>query len=264
VALLKSGGIATGSLSHRVALVTGSSAGIGKAVARRLAAAGAHVIVNSRATERAASCADELRSEGHAATPIAADVAVPGEASRLVEEATAVTGRLDILINNAGIPMVKPAAEMAAADWESVIGTNLTAPFLLAQAAYPALSAHGDGVIVNISSILGHTALPGRVAYCSAKHGLEGLTKVLAAEWAAAGIRVLAVSPAYVATALVEQTMASGGFDAAAIEGRTPLGRLASPSEVAEVVAFAASPAASYLTGVSIPIDGGWLSYGGW
>ncbi|MGY1916147.1 SDR family NAD(P)-dependent oxidoreductase [Blastococcus sp. SYSU DS0973] len=251
-------------LSGRVAVVTGSSAGIGKAIARRLAVAGASVIVNSRSEERAEACAEEFRAQGLTVTPVAADVAEPEQISRLVEEATAVHGRLDILVNNAGIPSVAPASELSARDWNAVLSTNLTAPFLLAQAAYPTMAAQGQGVIVNISSILGHTAISGRVAYCSAKHGLEGLTKVLAVEWAPAGVRVLAVSPAYVSTALVEKTMAAGGFDASALERRTPLGRLATPEEVAEVVAFVVSPAAAYLTGVSVPVDGGWLAYGGW
>jgi 3-oxoacyl-[acyl-carrier protein] reductase len=118
-------------------------------------------------------------------------------------------------------------------------------------------------VIINISSIFGQTGNVRRAAYVAAKHDLDGLTKVLAVEWADPGVRVCSVNPAYVLTGLVEDAMASGSLSTADVERRTPAGRLGLPEEVAEVVAFLASPAASYVTGVSLPIDGGWLAYGG-
>jgi NAD(P)-dependent dehydrogenase (short-subunit alcohol dehydrogenase family) len=145
-----------------------------------------------------------------------------------------------------------------------VIDINLTGPFLCAQAAGRVLLAKGDGVILNISSILGHTGLPGRAAYCSAKHGMEGMTKVLAAEWAARGVRVLALAPGYVATPLVAGNIERGAYDADAITGRAPNGRFATPEEIADVAAFLVSSSASYMVGASVVADGGWLAYGGW
>lgn len=121
----------------------------------------------------------------------------------------------------------------------------------------------GRGVIVNVSSIAGQTGLPQRAAYCSAKHGLEGLTRVLGTEWAARGVRVLAVDPAYIATDFIKRTMASGSFDEATIRRRTPADRLGAPEDVASVVAFLCSDAAAYMTGSSVQVDGGWLAYGG-
>jgi NAD(P)-dependent dehydrogenase (short-subunit alcohol dehydrogenase family) len=124
--------------------------------------------------------------------------------------------------------------------------------------------ASGRGVIVNVSSITGHVGLARRAAYSATKHGLEGLTKTLAAEWSPRGVRVVSVTPAYVATNLLAGSMAAGGFTVEDIAGRTPLGRLAEPEEVARVVAFLVSDDASYITGSSIFVDGGWLADGGW
>ncbi|WP_158548648.1 SDR family NAD(P)-dependent oxidoreductase [Blastococcus sp. TF02A-26] len=252
------------SVAGLVAIVTGSSSGIGKAIAARLAMGGARVVVNSRDAGRAQEAADELTAEGHDAHPVAADVSRPEGATGLVEAAVDAYGRVDVLVNNAGVPSVRPAEELSLEDWSSVLATNLTGPFLCAQAAARVMLPRSSGVIVNVSSILGSTAIPGRTAYVTAKHGLEGLTRSLAVEWAPRGIRVVSVSPGYVATPLVTQTMQRGGFSAEDINRRTPLGRLADPDEISDVVAWVASPAASYVTGSQVAVDGGWLAYGGW
>jgi 3-oxoacyl-[acyl-carrier protein] reductase len=251
-------------LDGRVAIVTGSSAGIGRATAVALAAQGAAVVVNARSAARAAPVVAEIEAAGGRATAVVADVSEPGGAERLVADAVAALGGVDILVNNAGHGLVAPSEELAEADWRHAIEVLLTAPFLLSQAAGRQMLAGGGGVIVNVSSICGHVALPRRAAYTAAKHGLVGLTRTLAAEWAGRGVRVLTVDPAYIATDFIKETMKSGGFDAAAVEGRTPLGRLGTPEEVARVIAFLASDAASYMTGGSVTIDGGWLAYGGW
>jgi len=250
-------------LAGRVAIVTGSSSGIGEAIARELAAAGAAVVVNSRSEERAQPVANEIRSRGGRAIAVAADVCDSAQVAALVSAALDELGGLDILVNNAGAGFVAPSEELAEADWRRLIEVDLTAPFLCSQAAARHMLSVGRGVIVNIASALGHTAMPGRAAYTSAKHGLIGLTKVLGTEWASRGVRCVAVSPGYVATELVEQNMRRGGFDQRDIERRTPLGRLATPSEVARVVVFLVSDDASYITGSHMLVDGGWVGYGG-
>jgi len=250
-------------LEGRVAIVTGSSSGIGEAIALELAAAGAAVVVNSRSRERASRVAGVIESRGGRAIAVGADVCDSGQVGSLVSVALDELGGLDILVNNAGAGFIAPSDELAEDDWRRVIEVDLTAPFLCAQAAARQMLSAGRGVIVNIGSVFAHTAIPGRAAYAAAKHGLIGLTKVLGVEWARRGVRCLAVSPGYVATELVRENMRRGGFDERDIERRTPLGRLATPDEVAKVVAFLVSDAASYMTAGHILVDGGWVSYGG-
>jgi 3-oxoacyl-[acyl-carrier protein] reductase len=172
-------------------------------------------------------------------------------------------GGLDILVNNAGAGFVASSEELSESDWRRVIEVDLTGPFLCSQAAARHMLASGRGVIVNVASALGHTAMPGRAAYASAKHGLVGLTKVLGIEWAGRGVRCVAVSPGFVATNLVRENMRRASFSERDIERRTPLGRLATPEEVARVVTFVASDAASYMTASHVLVDGGWVGYGG-
>jgi 3-oxoacyl-[acyl-carrier protein] reductase len=251
------------SLEGMVALVTGGTTGIGRAIALRLVECGAAAIVCARTRENVSETEQMLRDAGYAALGIAGDVTDPDDVTRIIANATDRFGRLDILINNAGIPLVHPSESLPLDDWNRVIATNLTAPFVLAQEAYPWLARNG-GVIINIGSIFSQVGIAGRAAYATAKHGLEGMTKVLAVEWAPVGIRVVSVGPAYVATGLMRHTMATGGYDASGPESRTPLGRLGRPEEIADVVAFLASGASSYITGSHISVDGGWLANGGW
>jgi 3-oxoacyl-[acyl-carrier protein] reductase len=194
---------------------------------------------------------------------VAADVCDSTEVAALVAATVDELGGLDILVNNAGAGFIAPSEELAEADWRRLIELDLTAPFLCAQAAGRHMLAARGGVIVNIASALGHVAMPGRAAYTAAKHGLIGLTKVLGTEWAGRGVRCVAVSPGYVATDLVKQNMRRGDFDERDIERRTPLGRLATPQEVARIVAFLASDAAAYMTATHVLVDGGWVGYGG-
>jgi 3-oxoacyl-[acyl-carrier protein] reductase len=251
------------SLAGRVALVTGASRGIGEAIALELAAAGAAVAVNSRSRERAEPVARAIESGGGRAIAVAADVCDSTQVAALVRAAVDELGGLDILVNNAGAGFIAPSDELGEADWRRLIELDLTAPFLCAQAAARHMLAAGGGVIINIASVAGHTAMPGRAAYVSAKHGLIGLTKVLGTEWADRGVRCVAVSPGFVATDLVRENMRRGGYDERDIERRTPLGRLATPQEVARVVAFVASDVASYMTASHVLVDGGWVGYGG-
>jgi 3-oxoacyl-[acyl-carrier protein] reductase len=251
-------------LSGRVAIVTGSSSGIGRAIAGELARRRMSVVVTSRSPERAAATAAAIEREGGTALGVAAELTEPDAPAALVERSLDAFGRLDALVNNAGAGQVADSETLALADWQRIIDLDLSAPFRCAQAAARPMLAAGRGVIVNVSSLLGHLGLARRAAYGAAKHGLEGLTKTLAVEWARRGVRVVSVAPAYVATELLAGTSKAGGFTLEEVAHRTPLGRLAAPEEVARVVAFLVSDDASYVTGSSVLVDGGWIADGGW
>ena len=244
-------------LSGRVALVTGSTRGIGRAVAAELAREGAIVVVNGRAADEAAAVAAEL---AHGATGVAADVAAEEGCERLVAATLEAHGRLDVLVNNAGASFASPAEDYPTAEWERMLALNLTAPFLLSKVAFPALR-DGGGAIVNVASVAAFTTPPRRAGYVAAKAGLVALTKVLAAEWAPE-IRVNAVVPGYIETDLVSDLLDRGVVDRALLEARTPTGRLGHPEEVARAVAYLASDDAAYVNGATLPVDGGWLVFG--
>jgi 3-oxoacyl-[acyl-carrier protein] reductase len=246
-----------------VAIVTGSSSGIGEAIALELSAAGAAVVVNSRRRARAEPVAAAITERGGRAIAVAADVRDSAQVAALMRAAVDELGGVDILVNNAGEGFIAPSEELTEEDWRRVIDLDLTAAFLCAQAAARHMLPRGSGVIVNITSALAHTAIPGRAAYAAAKHGLLGLTKVLGVEWAGRGVRCVAVSPGYVETELLRENMRRGSFDRSDLERRTPLGRLATPQDVARVVAFVASDAASYMTAGHVLVDGGFVNYGG-
>ncbi len=251
-------------LQGRVAIVTGSSDGIGLATARRLAELGASVVVNSRTQERADDVARALRDEGRQALAVGVDVAADGGAERLVAQTLAGYGTVDILVNNAGMPSVAPAEDLSLDDWRRVIELNLTAPFACAQAAGRVMLERGRGVIVNVGSVFSRLGMPQRVAYSASKHGLDGLTATLGAEWGPRGVRVVSVNAGYTATAFVRGAMARGGFSEEDVARRTPLRRLAAPEEIANVIAFVVSDEASYVNATAVYADGGWTGYGGW
>lgn len=246
----------------KVVVVTGSSGGIGLEVARHFAREGARVVTNGRSAARAAAAAEQIRAAGGEATPVGADVSTWEGAQKLAAGAIGAYDGIDILINNAGISMIARADDLEPSEWERAIATNLSGPFFCARAAYPSMKGRGGGVIVNIGSVAGHVGFPLRAAYCAAKHGLMGLTKTLALDWVDAGIRVVQVDPAFIKTPLDVGDQATAGYDDAAIERRTPMGRFGTVSEVAAAVLLAASPDASYLTGSCLAVDGGWLAYG--
>jgi 3-oxoacyl-[acyl-carrier protein] reductase len=218
------------------------------------------VVITSRSEERAQAAAADI--EG--ALGVGAELTAEGGPDALVDRVLDEFGRLDVLVNNAGAGQLGESETLPRDVWQRIIDVDLSATFFCSQAAARPMLAAGRGVIVNVSSLLGHMGLARRAAYSAAKHGVEGLTKTLAAEWARRGVRVMSVAPGYVATELLAGTMKAGGFTFEDVAGRTPLGRLAEPSEVARVVAFLVSDDAAYLTGSSILVDGGWIADGGW
>jgi len=246
-------------LAGRVAAVTGSSRGIGRAIAAAFLAEGARVIVNSRQAEAAAATARELGSDTRG---VAADVSMPEGAQAVVQAALETFGRLDVMVPNAGINIVKPAVDYAPEEWRGILATNLDGVFYCAQAAGRAMLEQRSGSIISIASVLSYSAFPQRAAYAAAKGGLLMLTKVLAVEWAAAGVRVNAIAPGYVATDMVKGLAGEGKVDLPAVRRRTPMGRLATPEEIAKAAVFLASDEASFITGETLVVDGGWLAYG--
>jgi NAD(P)-dependent dehydrogenase (short-subunit alcohol dehydrogenase family) len=218
------------------------------------------VAITSRSEERAKAAAAGI--EG--AVGMGAELTADGGPEALVDRVLDELGRLDVLVNNAGAGQLGESETLSREAWQRIIDVDLSATFFCSQAAARPMLAAGRGVIVNVSSLLGHMGLARRAAYSAAKHGVEGLTKTLAAEWARRGVRVMSVAPGYVATELLAGTMKAGGFTFEDVAGRTPLGRLAEPGDVARVVAFLVSDDAAYLTGSSILVDGGWLADGGW
>jgi 3-oxoacyl-[acyl-carrier protein] reductase len=251
-------------MDGRVAVVTGGGRGLGAAIAEELAAQGAAVAVADRDAELVSGTAERLVSGGGHATAHVADVVDPQQVAALFDEVLVAHDRLDVLVNNAGIGAVAPAEELSYEQWSRTLAVNLTGTFLCAQGAARHMLPAGRGVIVNIGSVFAASGMPMRAAYAASKHAVVGLTKALAVEWAARGIRVVAIDPAYVRTALDDADQRAGGYTAADIERRTPMGRYADPAEIARVVTFAASDAASFITGSEIAVDGGWLAYGGW
>lgn len=250
-------------LSGRVAIVTGSSMGIGEAIAAAVLGEGGRVIVNSREQKRADAAAARLARSGETLA-LAADVSTRAGVDRLVEAAVSRWGRLDVMVNNAGTSMIAPSAGLAEADWRRTLDLNLTGAFLGCQAAARVMLPRRAGSIVNIGSILGQVGLPKRAAYCASKHGLIGLTKVLGVEWGRQGVRVNCLNPGYIKTPMDVHDQAVGDYTDTDITRRTPAGRFGSVDDVAAVAVWLASDDSAYVTGTSVDVDGGWVAYGGW
>jgi 3-oxoacyl-[acyl-carrier protein] reductase len=255
----------------RVALVTGAGGGLGRACALRLAAEGAAVAVHYHSSPQAAAeTLAEIERRGGTGCLVAADNRDRESVRRAVADVVGRLGRLDVLINNAGRHRLARSLDQPQADWEDLIGRNLSGTFYFAQAAAEPMRAAGAGHIVNVSSKMATSTAPQNAAYCAAKAGIVALTQVLAAEWARFRIRVNCVAPGVLATGAVRQMIDDlGGGDLLerSLMARTPVGRLGEVEEIAAAIAFLASGESDFLTGSTLVVDGGWTSYGdytGW
>jgi NAD(P)-dependent dehydrogenase (short-subunit alcohol dehydrogenase family) len=234
------------SLSGRIALVTGATSGIGRETAIRLAREGAEVIVHGRDAGRGEQVVAEIAQAGGKARCITADLSDPAEIRRLADEA----GEVDVLVNNAGFSWFGPTADLDVATYDALFDANVRAPYFLVAALAPRMAANGGGCIVNLASMAGTVGLAGGAAYGGTKATLTAMTRAWAAEFSPSGVRVNAVAPGPVFTAA----------DPARIEAlgaTTLLGRAARADEIAEVITFLASPAAAYITGTTVAVDGG-------
>ena len=248
------------SLDGRVALVTGAGRGIGRAIAMGFAEAGADLVLVSRTGADVEAAAAAARERGRRALAAPADVSDEAAVATLFDRTLAEYGRLDVLVNAAGIsPIYRRAEQTSPADWDAILAVNLRGAFLCATAAGRAMLAQGGGAIVNVGSIGGSVALPRLVAYCASKGGVVQLTKVLAVEWARHNVRVNAVAPGYVETEMTAGMVANPRIYQSMCD-RTPMGRLGKPEEIVGAAIFLASDAASYITGQVLYVDGGWTA----
>jgi NAD(P)-dependent dehydrogenase (short-subunit alcohol dehydrogenase family) len=235
-------------LEGQRALVTGATSGIGRAVALQLARDGAEVLVHGRDAARGAETIDEIAAAGGKARFVAADVRDAADVQRLAGE----VGDVDILVNNAGTSLFGPTEEFDVAAFDKLFAGNVRAPFFLVAAIAPGMAARGRGSIVNVSSMAGGVGLAGGAAYGATKASLEAMTRAWAAEYSPSGVRVNAIAPGPVYT-----STPSGPEFITALGETTPMRRASQPEEIAEVVAFLASPRASYITGATVAADGG-------
>jgi NAD(P)-dependent dehydrogenase (short-subunit alcohol dehydrogenase family) len=233
--------------NETTALVTGATAGLGRAIALRLARDGGEVIVHGRNPERGADTVAVIAADGGRARFVAADLSDGAEVARLADE----IGEVDVLVNNAGFSAWGPTAAFDIAAFDAMFAANVRAPFLLVAAFAPGMAARGDGAIINVGSMAGSVGLSGGAAYGATKAALASLTRAWAAEFSPSGVRVNAVAPGPIYTRPEAREL----FDT--LGATTALNRAAEPEEIAEVVAFLASPQASYVTGATVAADGG-------
>lgn len=247
-------------LAGKRALVTGAASGIGAATVEVLASLGAKVALA------------DIRADGFAAVQavigkcptVIGDVAVEADCERMVAEAASALGGLDVVVNSAGIvDEVKPALDREMGPWQRIMDVNLRGTYQICRAAGRIMVAQKSGSIVNIASVNGERAWPRRTAYGPSKAAIRALTRSLSGEWGPHGVRINAVAPGYIATPMIAGLVEAGKVDLARLEARTPLIRLGTPAEVGQAIAFLASDWASFITGETLFVDGGWEAFGG-
>jgi len=246
-----------------IAVITGAAQGIGRRTAELLAERGYALALSDLREPR--ETLEAVRQSGVEAFASLGDVADEGTVERLAAAVRERWGRVDVLVNNAGISSIAPAEAITAAEYRRVLEVNLVAPFLLAKAFGAMMLAQGSGSIINVASIAGLVGVSDRAAYNASKHGLIGLTRTLAAEWGGRGVRCNAVCPGWVKTDMDHSAQASGLYTDADITGRVPMGRFASADDVAHAIAFLADARESaFVNGQALAVDGGWTSDGSW
>jgi len=244
-------------VSGRVVLITGSSRGLGFAFAQGFAEAGAKVIVNGTSNETVEPVVDQIQRTDGFAEGYPFDITDKAAVQEAVAQIEADIGPIDVLINNAGIQHRSPLEQMPVEDWRAVIDTNLTGVFVTTTGIVPGMIARRRGAIINISSLTAEGSRPTIAPYCSAKAGLEALTRSMAAEWGEHNIRANAIAPGYFITDMTQPLADDAEFDAW-VMGNVPLNRWGDPSELLGAAIFLASDASSYITGRTISVDGGW------
>jgi NAD(P)-dependent dehydrogenase (short-subunit alcohol dehydrogenase family) len=249
-------------LDGAVALVTGASRGIGRAIALGLARAGADVALTARTAEDLERAADEIRSMDRRVLPIAEDLADPDAPPRVIDSAVRHFGRLDVLVTGAGINIRQPADQFTPEQLANVMRLNVEAPFWLARAARPLMQAQGRGRIICVTSVATTIALPNVSVYAMSKAALGAMVRALALEWAGEGITVNAIAPGRYWTAMTDAVFSDPALNASAVSV-IPLGRPGVPADVAGAAVLLASEAGSYITGQTIVVDGGWTSSAG-
>jgi NAD(P)-dependent dehydrogenase (short-subunit alcohol dehydrogenase family) len=249
-------------LKNKVAIVTGASKGIGKAIALAYAKEGAAVVVASRSMDLLTAVEKQIKTEGGDAMALPLDVRNPDSVNVMIENTVKKFGRLDVLVNNAGVSMAHPSETLSEQDWKNALETDLYGVFYGCQAAARVMIPQGGGCIINVTSVYGIVAAPGRLAYCASKAAANMLTKVLAAEWAAKNIRVNAIAPGYTRTELVDDVIARGKISLEAIERRTPMGKIGEVEDMVGIAIYMAGDESSYMTGSVVNVDGGWVAYG--
>jgi NAD(P)-dependent dehydrogenase (short-subunit alcohol dehydrogenase family) len=249
-------------LDGRVCVVTGGGRGIGAAIAQAFAAQGGRIAILERDAELGEESAQRLATAGVDARSYPVDVADEATVVRAAEQVTADFGRVDVLVNNAGIGRLGPSMSFPVEDFRASLDVMVTGVFLCSREFGKALRAGGGGAIVNISSINGLVAFPMRLAYSAAKAAVISMTRVLATEWSGYGIRVNAVAPGNTKTEMVQEAIDQGLIDLDVYMQHTPLQRLAEPAEIADVVLYLASDRSAFVTGQVIAADGGWTAFG--
>ncbi len=246
-------------LEGKTALITGASRGLGKAIALALAQAGARLILVARDFELLTQTADAARALGSQASVFQTDVTDETQIQDMQREIAGEFGRIQILINNAGMNIRKPATEFTLPEWRQVIDTNMTSAFLICRSFVPLMKGQGFGRILNLTSIMSHIALPGRTAYCASKAGLLGFTRALALELAPEKITVNGISPGPFATEINTPVMQNPELNQQFVS-RIPLGRWGQVEEVGQLAVYLCSEAAGFITGTDLLMDGGWTA----